>query len=80
MSARQQFGSICAEVAHPGRRSVTIFAGGTILHSVLSINHAGELIAFWRNQSAAPTSGAMIEALKWAQGKLAKAEGVQHGA
>lgn len=73
MSARQHFGSICAEVICVDG-CVTIFAGGTILHSVLSINHAGELITFWRNQSAAPCAGAIIEALIWARCKLEKTE------
>lgn len=78
MSARQQFGSICAEVNRVDGL-VTIFGGGTIVHSVMGSNHAGELIAFWRNQSGAPCSGALIEALKWAQEKLEQSERADAG-
>jgi hypothetical protein len=78
MSARQQFGSICAEVVH-SEGGVTIFAGGIILHRVQSMKHAADLIAFWCKQAKAPCSGAMIEALRWALDQHAAREGVPHG-
>lgn len=64
----QQFGSISAEVGKV-TGCVTIIAGGIVVHRVTDAGHAARLISFWRRQSAAPCSGAMIEALKWAQAR-----------
>lgn len=78
MSARQQFGSICAEVNH-GDGCVSILANGAVVHSIRNLQQANDLIAFWRKQERAPVSGAMIEALKWGSAKVAGYGGHHHG-